>query len=30
VLFLHNLNGHALLIKRQIGSGQEGRQGSPA
>jgi O-methyltransferase len=30
VLFFHNLNGHALLVKRQIGDGQEPREGSPA
>jgi O-methyltransferase len=29
VLFLHNLNGHALLIKRPAGSGQEPRQTNP-
>jgi O-methyltransferase len=28
VLFLHNLNGHALLIKRSIGNGQEPRPAS--
>ena len=30
VLFLHNLNGHALLIKRPVGNGQRARKASPS
>jgi O-methyltransferase len=29
-LFLHNLNGHALLIKRPLGTGQPSRRASPS